>query len=76
VQQLVDSKYPIDVPNFKGKTALSFAATKKTHIEVMKVLLDGGANPNFTSFDGKGPLYWALFKPNNKAIKILVKKGA
>ena len=66
----------MNVPNNNGRTPLCLAATKSTNIEIIKLLIDAGANINFTTFNGKSPMYYAIVSENNKAIKLLCRMGA
>ncbi len=59
-----------------GTTAL-FPACDKGHIEVVRVLLEHGANVNLKdSFYGATPLTWAAMNSRTEIIGLLLEKGA
>ncbi|RYG54039.1 ankyrin repeat domain-containing protein, partial [bacterium] len=49
---------------------------KKKIPEMMKLLLDAGANPNQTDSTGRTPLQYCLKKPSSVEAQILVQYGA
>ena len=51
-------------------------AAKNGNTLVLKLLMDGGADPNGTDKYGRTPLYWAARKNCADAIRILVERGA
>lgn len=68
---------PVDVSNSAGKysslkTALAFY-TEKEQFEIVKLLLELGANPN--TFDNR-PLAMAIQKKNNEILELLLENGA
>jgi ankyrin repeat protein len=62
---------PIDRQNIHGFTALMTAA-KNGHIEIVKVLLQHGANPNITDNSNKTAYMYALDTNNSELINLLI----
>ena len=56
---------PVDAANTKGETALMYAAWICHDGQMVKLLLDGGANPNAKTPDGFTTLMWAAGNPLN-----------
>ena len=56
VRELLDVGINIDTKNILGKTVLFFAS-KYGYTEIVKLLLERGANVNIKYFDGLTPLY-------------------
>jgi len=61
---------PIDKQNIHGFTALMVAA-KNGHIEIVKILLQSGANPNITDNSNKTAYMYALDTNNTELINLL-----
>eukprot|EP01036_Dinobryon_divergens_P031629 gene31629-41062_t len=66
--------------NWKNKkenecTAL-FVAAKNAHQDVMKLLLDRGANPNLPNKNGTTPLHMTAQKSSPEVVTILLEQGA
>ena len=61
----------------KGAPLLAVAATRKDAegIEMMKVLLDGGADINATDLDGQNALFYAARQGNKNAVLFLMEKN-
>lgn len=79
VQELLS--YGADIhTRVDGQDILSAAviATWKqgTNIELIKLLLRSGANPNRRSEDGETALYWATFRDENELVELLIEAGA
>ena len=81
VQRLLDLGADIDVRNYKGKTALHYAA-KAGFLKVINLLIDKGATVDAIDQDGETPLFEAIrstIKDGEKqraAIEALLAKGA
>jgi|SRR5579864_5199506 len=56
---------PVNAANTKGETALMYAASNCDDGQVVKLLLDRGANPNAKTPDDFTTLMWAAGKPLN-----------
>ena len=59
----------------QNKTALHFAC-QNGHIEVVKLLVEKGANVNITDYDFKSPLLWAASEGYREILDILLKNNA
>ena len=71
----VEEEYPADDRDPRGSTPLLIAA-KYGHTEVVKLLLDGGADPNKTDEKRINPLHAATFGGFTDVVKILLDIGA
>ncbi|KAH9886142.1 DYW family of nucleic acid deaminases-domain-containing protein [Xylariomycetidae sp. FL2044] len=58
-----------------GKTALHFAAREQSH-EIVKLLLESGADPNAADLEARVPLMEAAFWGRLKNVKLLLEYGA
>jgi ankyrin repeat protein len=56
-------------------TALCFAS-ENGYLEIVKILLDHGANPNFADEFGRTPLHRAALMRYEKVVDLLLKRGA
>lgn len=52
------------------------SASQRGHGKVVKVLLDGQANPNLSDHQGRTALWWAASKGYADIVKLLIEKGA
>lgn len=76
VQALIQSGSVINAPASRfGGTALH-GATLREHVNVMKVLLDAGADPDKPDFNLIAPLHTAVFWGNKEVVSILLRHGA
>lgn len=76
IQSLLDDGVDVNSPTQYGATALSYAVDRG-HKEVVKLLLERGANPNSRdSFYGATPFTWALSDGDIELIRLLVDGGA
>ncbi|VDI47760.1 blast:Ankyrin-1 [Mytilus galloprovincialis] len=69
--QALNSRVNTTVKNDKGWSALH-AACYKGHIEVVKLLIDVGINPNDTTDSGSTPLHKACQKGHYETVKFLL----
>src|SRR3989339_601373 len=65
----------INAQNSYGKTPL-YQACSKNYKDIVKLLLENGANPNIPNKDKETPLYWACAKGNLEIVKLLLEKDA
>ncbi|HYO13926.1 MAG TPA: ankyrin repeat domain-containing protein [Thermoanaerobaculia bacterium] len=76
VKELLDKGVDANAANQYGGTALAFACDKG-HTEVVKLLLERGANPNVKdTFYNLTPIGWAAEKGHVDIIRLLLAKGA
>jgi len=76
IKQLVADGVDVNAANQYGATALSFAADKG-HIEVVRFLLDKGANPNQSdTFYHASPMTWASENEHWEVAALLAAHGA
>jgi ankyrin repeat protein len=60
-----------------GRTPLLTAVTSEAAgVEMLKLLLEHGANPNVRTTEGESPLDWAIYKGDRAKIQILEQHGA
>jgi ankyrin repeat protein len=76
-EMLIDHKIELEVVSSYGMTPLSIA-TWLNEFEMVKLLVDKGANVNVTRADLKAeePLMWAVLHGNVEMVDFLVEKGA
>jgi ankyrin repeat protein len=72
-KRLLDQGVRVDSKDTEGTPAL-MAATLYSNADLVKLLLDRGANPNVTNTAGATPLMWAI--PNLAKVKVLLEHGA
>lgn len=53
-----------------------FQAVVNNDLEMVKVMVEHGANPNQVDSAGRTPLYWAAFNQNQEMVAYLVGRGA
>ena len=65
----------VDAKNNYNETSLHLAAYEG-HIEIVKILLDAGADKDFKTFYRYTPLHVAVYKNNKEIVEMLLKAGA
>ena len=82
VQEIIESGIDIDTKNNNGKTSLTIAVEVGNNENIVKLLLDNGADvEGFIDIDDEGgnytPLFWAVItKGNYEVVKLLIDAGA
>ena len=76
VTELIDSGIEVDVISEKYPKTACWIATYRRRNEILKLLLENGADPNFENIEGVAPLYFAIAFQNFEAVKLLVDHGA
>jgi hypothetical protein len=75
VKELLDKGADVNAANSYGGTALAFACDRG-HLEVIRLLLDRGANPNTQdTFYKSTPVVWAAQKGHPEIVKLLLDRG-
>ena len=74
----VNNKAPEDELVFHGKPLIFIAATLNPDVEVLKYLIEQGADVNAKDDDGKTPLHYVAELPDSSIdiLKCLIEKGA
>lgn len=76
VKELINKGIDADIEDLDGGTAL-FKAVKGGHKEVIKFLIDSGADVNFSNREwGHTPIFTAVASGNGEIIKLLICNGA
>ena len=76
IKQLHSEGVEIDARTEYGATALSYACDKG-HLEVVRYLLENGANINVSdTFYEFTPVGWALFGEHDAIVKLLLERGS
>lgn len=76
VKELLDKGTDVNAANSYGGTALAFACDRG-HTEVVKLLLERGANPNTQdTFYKLSPVAWAAQRGYVEIVKLLLDRGA
>lgn len=79
VRIILDTETNIDINELGGRahaTALHVACYRD-HPEVVKLLLERGADPDIPNSTGESPMYWANFNdPDGEVVELLLNYGA
>lgn len=77
VQQLLETRGKVDLEiTFRDGTTPLFAAANQGHVEIVKVLVEAGANVNARSLNNATPICFAAAKGFTEIVQILAKAGA
>jgi len=68
VKHLISKKFPLNIKRGDGYTPLALAIMNTRDISISRSLLEAGADPNITSKEGVGPLFFAIKTQNVEAI--------
>lgn len=76
VKEFYNTGGDVNKPNARGQTALMWAA-QRGHLEVVKFLVQLGANPNAVDTDRQEPvLMWATKKGHKEVVEFLIVSGS
>ncbi|KAB8292154.1 hypothetical protein EYC80_007897 [Monilinia laxa] len=79
VRIILDTENDIDINELGGRahaTALHVACYRN-HLEVVRILLERGADPDIPNNIGESPMYWANFNdPDSDIVELLLNHGA
>ena len=76
VTRLIDSGIDVDLISTKYPKTACWIATYRRNNNILRMLLEHGADPNFETLEGVAPLYFAIAFQNLEAVKLLVDHGA
>jgi ankyrin repeat protein len=71
---LIRNRAQVDARSSNGETPLSAALMRDR--EIIQMLLDGGADVNFSARSGRTPLHWAVEAHDLALVDLLVSRGA
>ncbi|KAF5009649.1 hypothetical protein FDECE_4150 [Fusarium decemcellulare] len=75
-QQALPAGLPPNLTNDKGDTLKLMLAAYHGHAELVKVLIQHGADPNRLNDRGQSPLAGAIFKKEDEVVQALLDGGA
>lgn len=79
IKMIVDQKGDVNLKNNYGIRPIHYACIIREPIEILNLLLEVGADPNWKTGvrgDGNAPLHFAAKNGNVEAIKLLIENGA
>ena len=76
VQALIEGGADLDAPGMYGRTPIFDAAWNRRYPEMLKTLLDAGANADARDEMDESLLYYAVREKNIGLVKVLLKEGA
>lgn len=74
VQQALERSTDVNAADASGRTALHMASANG-HTDVMRMLLDAGANTEHRNDSGNTPLHWACVGGHAEAVRLLLRHG-
>jgi len=74
---LILLKYLLDIKraNIAVNNDFLILASRRGHIEIVRLLIDKGININQTNKDGQNALHWACENGHNETVQLLIQKG-
>jgi ankyrin repeat protein len=78
VRTILETEKDIDIDAFGGRAHASalHVATYREHIDVVRLLLEKGADPNLPNNIGETPYYWAARFHNEDMLELLKRYGS
>jgi hypothetical protein len=78
VRIILETEKDIDIDAFGGRAHASalHVATYREHIDVVRLLLEKGADPNLPNNVGETPYYWAAWNHNEDMLELLKRYGS
>jgi hypothetical protein len=78
VRLILDTEKDIDIDKRGGRAHSSalHVAVYRDHLDVVKLLLERGADPKLPNDIGESPLYWARLNFNHEMADLLIQYGA
>lgn len=73
---LTEKDSDIDALGGRASSSALHVAVYRSHPEVVKVLLERGADPNLCNQYGETPMLWAKSNRNTEIQRLLIKHGA
>jgi hypothetical protein len=75
-QEALENDADVNTAEYSSRKTPLIVACHKCPIEIIKLLLDAGANVNRPDIAGNTPLLYALWRKNSKLIALLIDRGA
>lgn len=76
VELFLEAGMPVNVQDAKRQVSALHNAASQGHLELVKKLIDKGANPNLKDWNGYTPLINAAFASQQKVVEYLLAHGA
>jgi ankyrin repeat protein len=75
IKTLIEQDLDLDVLNVDSTTTLALAV-RTGEADLVRILLDGGADPNLSGAHGRTPLFDAVFQNEPDIVSLLIERGA
>ena len=75
VQKALTAGVGVDITDSYGRTALCIAA-KNNRLDVIRLLIESGADPNIKMSRGRTPIYLAIRHGQPETVKLMIELGA